>query len=135
MKEAGINTDDFIGLLGDDSPVLPPLREMKNGMNGTPVPAVLAEDAEWQNDPVPVKLDKIRAAFLNGKTAQEVQDAASLMAIGDWLELVAKIAPKNVQIQGSISFTHMLEEFGPINKEQYRLPGKVVEAEYKEITE
>lgn len=64
----------------------------------SPAPAPATDD-DWSTDPVPVKLEKIRAAFLNAKTAREVTGMASVMAIGDWLDLVIKLSPKQVDVK------------------------------------
>lgn len=131
-------SEDFITLLEDDEPTLPPARDI-SAYHGTPAAGLqeLPPEADWKDDPVPVKLEKIRAAFLNGKSASEVLVAASMMPIGDWIELVTKLAPKNIQVQGEFSFKHMLEEFGPVDKEQYRfrqLPSAApIEVEYEEV--
>ena len=114
---------DVLDILESQLEVLPPQAEddVRDAVS------VYESDLDWQDDPVPLKLEKIRAAFLNGKTAAEVENAAAMMLVGDWLELIAKISPKNVQVQGEVSFKHMLEELGPIDKSQYRF--KMIEAE------
>ena len=132
-----LESENFIGLFDTeeetlpDLPVASPLESARgNGGNGTPASLESkASDDDWRNDPVPVKLEKIRAAFLNAKRPGEVMAMAGTMAMAEWLELVIKLSPKNVQVSGGISFRHMLEELGPINKEQYRLSGPVIEAE------
>ena len=128
--------EGFISLLEDVCPTLPAVRELtvdkSNGNGNGDAPLALA-DENWHDDPVPVKLEKIRAAFMNGRTAEEVRLCAGVMPIGDWLELVVKLSPKNIQVQGGISLTHMLQDLSPIDKEQYRLPQNVVEAEYREL--
>lgn len=96
------------------------------------VPVCLTED-DWQADPVPVKLEKIRAAFLNSKTVTDIRMASTTMPIGDWLEMVVKLSPKNIQVQGAVSFKHMLEEYGPIDSSKYK--PKAIDVEYKEISE
>ena len=123
-----LDMDDFDSILSCTDVALssePAVPSNGNGGSGTPAPAVTEDD--WQNDPIPAKLDKIRAAFLNAKSPTEVQTAAWLMPIGDWLEMVVKLSPKNVQITGGISFRHMLEEFGPIEKDKYRFNAIPVE--------
>ena len=82
----------YLDLFEDEATELPPsssLVKVENEKTGPPVP--LTEDEEWQNDPVSVKLEKIRGVFLNAKTAPEVRAAASTMAIGDWLDMVGKL--------------------------------------------
>ena len=81
----------------------------------------LNDAGEWFNDPVPTKLEKIRAAFLNSKTAAEVAAAAGNMPVGMWLECVIKLMPKDIKVQGEVGFRHMLEGLGPIDPNQYRL--------------
>lgn len=123
-----VDFDDFDMILGSNEAELPDLSSAPsngNGKSGAPVLAIAEED--WARDPIPGKLDKIRALFLNSKTPTEVYAAASMMPIGDWLEMVVKLSPKNVQITGGISFRHMLEEFGPIEKDKYRFNAIPVE--------
>ena len=86
--------EDYVALFECGEEELPPVSSLpavcKNGGNGTPPASV--EDENWQTDPVSGKLEKIRAAFLNSKTASEVKAAASTMPVGDWLDLVTKMA-------------------------------------------
>lgn len=130
MAPPPVDLDDFDMILSCDEASLPasslPVPSNGNGNGGTPA-RVNAVEEDWTDDPIPTKLDKIRAAFLNSKTAAEVQTAAWLMPIGDWLEMVVKLSPKNVQITGGISFRHMMEEFGPIEKDKYRFNAIPVE--------
>ena len=135
MAPPPVDLDDFDMILACNEAELPsslPATRGENGKAGTPAPVNVAEE-DWTNDPVPTKLDKIRAAFLNSKTAAEVQTAAWLMPIGDWLEMVVKLSPKNVQITGGISFRHMMEEFGPIEKDKYRF--NAIPVECTELTD
>ena len=114
---------DLARLLEDDLGSLPP-RDLAKA-EGPPVPALPADESEdWQGDPLPLKLEKIRASFLNAKTAFDVKTAALRMPIGDWLELVVKLSPKNIQLQAEVSFKHMLAELGPVDLDQYRLPSR-----------
>jgi hypothetical protein len=102
-----------------------------------PSRTVQTED-DWATDPVPTKLEKIRAAFLNSKSAAEVTAAAGNMPVTMWLECVIKLMPKDIKVQGEVSFHHMLEGLGPIDANAYRLgagPVKVVEAEFSEVAE
>jgi len=127
------DVEDLMDILEADLNTLPPSAKENNGSSfkapGDFSSEELTED-DWQEDALPGKLDKIRAAFLNGKTASQVKEQAALMPMDEWLGLVAKLAPKQVQIAGSFSFKHMLEEFGPINTDKYRLQGpEVVDAE------
>ena len=127
-----VDLDDFDLILGSDDAELPALIPVLNNGNGNGnrtngTPALVNESSEWLSDPLPVKLDKIRELFLNSKSPTEVYAAASLMPISDWLDMVVKLSPKNVQITGGISFRHMLEEFGPIEKDKYRFNAIPVE--------
>jgi len=123
---------DLARLLEDDLGSLPP-RDLAK-VEGPPVPALTAADEEdWQSDPLSLKLEKIRASFLNAKTAAEVKMSASMMPLGDWLELVVKLSPKNIQLQADVSFKHMLAELGPIDKNQYR--PRAIPVEYQEVSE
>lgn len=130
MAPPPVDLDDFDMILSCDEASLPasslPVPSNGNGNGGTPARTVPAAES-WQDDPVSVKLDKIRAIFLNAKTPTEVYAEASLLPIGDWLEMVVKLSPKNVQITGGISFRHMMEEFGPIEKDKYRFNAIPVE--------
>lgn len=132
-----LDMDDFDSILActDVALAAPGASVPSNGNGSSGAPALIATEDNWQNDPIPTKLDKIRAAFLNAKSPTEVQTAAWLMPIGDWLEMVVKLSPKNVQVTGDISFIHMLDTLGPINKSEYRLPTPaecIVEAELAE---
>jgi len=95
----------------------------------------------WKDDTVPTKLEKIRAVFLNSKTAAEVRAAAGNMPVGMWLECVIKLMPKDIKVQGEVGFRHMLEGLGPINKDAYRLtatrnaPQIIQDAEYRVLVE
>ena len=120
---------DLIELFGQELEALPASAPPEEGPP-TPVSAEKG-DGSWLNDPVPVKLEKIRAAFLDAKTPQEVTLQASIMPLGDWLDMVVRLSPKNIQVQGAVSFKHMLEELGPIDKEAYR--PKVIDAEFSEM--
>lgn len=123
-----MEAEDFIKMFKEESTNLPALPPPIAAEGSPPLPAA---SGDWQEDPLAVKLDKIRAAFLNGKTAGEVEAEAARMHIGDWLELVVKLSPKNIQVKGDVSFRHMLEQMGPIDRETYRF--KVIDAEYKEL--
>jgi hypothetical protein len=115
-----MSTDiDLLGILEATQTKLPPQALPQTTEDQLPVLVTISDD-EWQNDPIPVKLDKIRAAVLNSKTASEVRLHAGLMQIGDWLEMVVKLSPKQMQVQGSFSFKHMMEEFGPIDSSKYK---------------
>lgn len=82
---------------------------------------VVAEEDDWNSDPVATKLEKIRAVFLNSKSPAEVRAAAGVMPVGLWLEQVIKLMPKDIKVQGEVEFRHMLEGLGPIDKDAYRL--------------
>lgn len=86
-----VDLDSFEAILASEEASLPAVVEKKNGNGGAPAAAATGEE-DWQDDPVPVKLDKIRATFLNGKTAGEVSVASATMRIEDWLEIVTKIS-------------------------------------------
>ena len=124
----GLDGDDFISLLSSEESSLPASALAEFEEAGPPAPGGNENGEDWKNDPLPLKLDKIRATVLNAKTPSEVHAAAATMPVGDWFELVVKMSPKNIQVDGAISFTHMLAEMAPINKEQYRLPLQVQSA-------
>jgi hypothetical protein len=87
-----LECEDYIGLFDSEEDELPEMSLVKveNGTAGTPLSVIDGE--EWHDDPVSVKLEKIRGVFLNAKTAREVKVAAATMPIGDWLEFVGKIS-------------------------------------------
>ena len=89
--------EGLISLFEECNPQLPeilPPAVLENKGNGNGNNKIVCAEVDWQDDPVPEKWEKIRAAFYNGKTASEVEAAASGMPVGDWLELAAKMAPK-----------------------------------------
>lgn len=77
-----------------------------------PLAPALDGDANWQNDPVPVKLEKIRAAVLNARSAAEVTARAALIPIADWLDLVVKLSPKQIDVK-SMQITAIRVELPP----------------------
>ena len=109
--------EGLIKLLND--PQLKPLLPSATG--SLSLSSCDAGDVDWQDDPVPIKLEKIRSVLLNSKTADEIATEASMMPVGMWLDLVVKLMPKNIQVSGDINFQHMLADLGPIDKDQYRL--------------
>ena len=129
-----VDFDDFSAILASEASALPALPSAVNKGNGNGgTPAVVVEASEWASDPLPAKLDKIRAVFLNAKTPTEVYAEASLMPVGDWLEMVVKMSPKDVKVSGGIAFRHMLADMGPIDKNQYK--PQAVQCDYEEVTE
>jgi len=127
-----VDMDDFSRILASDESTLPDLpitTEKKNG--GAPATGD-AEDG-WMDDPISTKLEKIRAVFLNAKSPMEVFAQASVMRIGDWLEMVVKLSPKDIKVTGGIAFRHMMADMGPIDKDQYR--PKTITCEYEEVAE
>jgi hypothetical protein len=88
-----VDYDDFAAILSCEDATLPALRPVvkptNGGGNGTPALATVTES--WIDDPVSVKLEKIRAVFLNAKTPTEVYAEAAIMPVGDWLEMVGKL--------------------------------------------
>ena len=130
-----VDYDDFVGILSCEEATLPALRSVakpKNGNGGTPAGGDKSAEG-WLDDPASVKLDKIRAVFLNAKTPADVQMEAALMPVCDWLEMVVKLSPKDVKVSGGIAFRHMLADMGPIDKNQYR--PKAIACEYEEVAE
>lgn len=102
--------DDLITMLESADADLPALNCELVACEAGP-PAGELVDLDWQNDPVSVKLEKIKAAFLNSKTATEVQAAASGMVIGDWLEMVVKLS-KQADV-GPVQITAIRIELPP----------------------
>ena len=93
-----VDYDDFAAILSCEDTTLaglPSVVKPKNGGNGTPAAADKSAEG-WLDDPASVKLDKIRAVFLNAKTPTEIYNEASLMPVGDWLEMVVKLSPQDV---------------------------------------
>jgi hypothetical protein len=127
-----VDLDDFSAILASEVTSLPALPSTINKGNGG-TPTVVTEASGWASDPLPAKLDKIRAVFLNAKSPTEVYAEASLMPVGDWLEMVVKMSPKDVKVSGGIAFRHMLADMGPIDKSQYR--PQAVQCDYEEVVE
>lgn len=88
-------------------------------------------DADWQVLPTAEKWDKIRSAWMNGKTAEEIAVTAQEISVLAWLDVCVKMAPKDVKVQGTVSFKHMIDSLAPINKDDYRLGA--VEVEFSEV--
>ena len=124
--------EGLISLLQDCTP-LEPIKEPPVA----PVPrkgdlSVLVCDVDdWQNASVPEKYDKIQAVVMNSKSAEEVATEVRGMSVPVWLDLVIKMAPKNVKVSGAVSFKHMIDNLAPIDKDQYKF--NAVEVEYSEI--
>jgi hypothetical protein len=87
----------MIALLEGEEPMA---AEALSLLPGPPPPTKTGElsDEDWQEDPVPRKWDKIRAAFLNGKTAEEVQAVSRAMPVRSWLELACKMTQKQIDM-------------------------------------
>lgn len=52
----------------------------------------------WASDPVGKKWDKIREAFYNAKTPEDVFIEAEGMSLREWLEWACKMAPKQPDV-------------------------------------
>lgn len=138
--------EGLIDLLGSGQDVLedmPPASfgEEGNGNgNGKKVLGQLIEvkpEEEWAEDSFGNAWNKIRNAFLRSKTAFDIKAYAKTLSEAAWLDIAMKMAPKDVKVTGEISMKHMLEELGPINKDQYRLEAKqsegAVDVEFCEV--
>ena len=123
-----VDLDDFDLILGSDDAELPASLPVLNNSNGngkrkSGTPALAIESAAWTDDPVSVKLDKIRAVFLNAKTPTEVYAEASLMPVGDWLEMAGKLTKQTPE--APVKITAIRIELPP---RDYQM-GEVVEIE------
>ena len=119
-----VDLDDFDLILGSDDAELPALSNGNgNGKRKSRTPALAIESAYWTDDPVSVKLDKIRAVFLNAKTPTEVYAEASLMPVGDWLEMAGKLTKQTPE--APVKITAIRIELPP---RDYQM-GEVVEIE------
>ncbi len=117
-----LEAEDYIAILTAEDEELPAVvGEIREA--GPPVPALGDED--WQEDPVPTKLEKIRGVFLNARTASEVRAAAATMPIGDWLDHVTKMT-KQVEA-GPVQITAIRIELPP--RDAYCGKDAVVEVE------
>jgi len=118
--------DRLMEILTSDVEDLPVFEE-GNGNGRRKVPALgppsWLENSNWQDDPASGKLEKIRSVFLNAKTPEEVYTAASVMPIGDWMEMVAKLG-KQVD-PGQVQITSIRIELPPIGYSR----GEVIEIE------
>jgi hypothetical protein len=81
----------------------------------------------------PEYLQKVKESFIRARPLSEVQLYASTMSFKDWMDYVIKLLPKDIKIQGEVNFKHLVEELGPIDKSQYRLPEPVLEVEFCEV--
>lgn len=129
--------EGLISLLRDCTP-LPPIKQVASPTPRSVQPRPTAEmglqtvgDDDWQEAPVGEKWDRIRAAWMNGKTAAEVISEAECMSVPAWLEICVKMAPKNVTVQGQVSFKHMIDNLAPIDKDEYKF--NATQVEYEEV--
>ena len=126
MTPPPVDFDDFNSILACDDASLPALPSVvaagkKNGGNGTP--AVVTDADSWTEDPVSVKLEKIRSVFLNAKTPTEVYAEAAVMPVGDWLEMASKLTKQTPD--APVRITAIRIELPP---RDYQM-GEVVEVE------
>lgn len=69
----------------------------------------------------PDYIQKVKEAFVRSKSLKEIELHASSMGFRDWMDYFLKMIPKDVKIQGEFNFKHLVAEFGPVNKEQFRV--------------
>ncbi len=100
------------------------------GREGAGVPGSLPDDL-----PFPEYVQRFKDTFIKARPLEEVGRYASAMAFRDWMDFVIKLLPKDVKIQGEVSFVHQLASLGPIDKDAYRLTAPdAVEAEFCEVS-
>lgn len=77
---------------------------------------------------------QFKEAFIKARSLSEIALYASSMSFRDYMDFVIKMLPKDVKIQGEVSFVHQLAQLGPIDKEQYRLNAPdTIEAEFCDV--
>ncbi len=88
-------------------------------------------DLSW-----PEYLQKVKETFIKARPLEDVRQFAAGMLFSDWMDYVIKLLPKDIKIQGEVNFKHLIAEFGPIDKSQYRLGSEPVEElEFCEVKE
>jgi len=134
--------EGLIGLLRDCTPLqpirlaLPPTQRKQLPVTtqvGDREVQGLDPELDWQDSPTGEKWDRIRSAFMNGKTAAEVVAEATNLSVPAWLDICVKMAPKNVTVQGEVNFKHMIDNLAPINKEEYKFKANPIQVEYSEV--
>jgi hypothetical protein len=119
-----VDYDDFAAILSSEDATLPAVRPAaKPADRGNGTPAVGKATEGWLEDPVSVKLEKIRAVFLNAKTPTEVYAEAAVMPVGDWLDMVGKLTKQTPD--APVRITAIRIELPP---RDYQM-GEVVEVE------
>lgn len=100
----------------------------------------VVRDGSNSKEPVPEDLSfgqyvqEFKSAFIKARPLSEITLYASSMPFKDYMDFVVKLLPKDVKVQGEVSFVHQLASLGPINKEQYKLNAPdTVEAEFCEV--
>ena len=125
--KAGGSSDDL------GSPDLDPNLTTTEGQRDT---SGLASDEVSLNDlPWAEYLQMVKERFIRAKPLDVVEEYAANMGFRDWMDYVIKLLPKDIKIESNINFRAMIDSLGPIDKEQYRLPEPVVEAEFCEIVD
>ncbi len=96
------------------------------GLDNGPNP----DDLAW-----PEYLQRFKETFVKSWSLKKVQMFAENMGFKDFMDYAIKLMPKDVKIQGSVDFRHLVAELGPIDKEKYRLTGptQVKEVEFSEV--
>ena len=141
------DAEGYIGLFEEESPEVSPAvntaapgngDRMELGVEGRKILDTLIEvkpEEEWAEDTFGNAWNKIRSAFLKSKTAFDVKAYARTLSDAAWLDVVLKMAPRDVKVTGEVNIKHMLSELGPINKNQYRLShNNAVEVEFSEVS-
>lgn len=106
--------EGYIKLLEDAGLDLPTIIPEKKAPAVPPKKSAPSEERDWQEDPVPAKWDKIRSAFYNAKTADEVEMEASTMPVQSWLELGSRMAPKQIDVN-TVQITAIRVELPPVD--------------------
>ncbi len=125
--------EGLIQLLTEVAPSLLP--RPKPSVQSAPVrsavPADLTERLaalDWQDDPVGQKWDKIRSAFLNAKSPEDLYLDGSGMSTREWLDYAIKLAPKQVEA-GPVQITAIRIELPSRNALDQLGAGDVIEVE------
>ena len=130
VGSAASNRPADSGLASAATPSVPGatnLSEVSRGGTGSEGPA--PEDLSFGQ-----YVQEFKSAFIKARPLSEITLYASSMSFKDYMDFVVKLLPKDVKVQGEVSFVHQLASLGPIDKEQYRLNAPdTIEADFCEV--
>ena len=118
------DAEGYIGLFEEESPEVSPAvntaapgngGRMELGTEGRKILGELIEvkpEEEWAGNPIPAAWNKIRSAFLQGRTAFDIKAFSKSISDGAWLELALKMAPKQIEVN-SLQITTVRIELPP----------------------